>query len=101
MEDGFVLLHVGVALGGALMVVEGDAGRDDIDHRESAVRDRGLQDGLQLLLVAAEGTGDKGGAPFEGQSAAIEGRQIVDGAGFERGAEVRSGRKLALRETVN
>src|ERR1035437_1586125 len=83
------------------MVVEGDAGRDDVDHRQPSVRDGGFHDGLQLLLVATEGAGDEGGTPFEGEGAAIEGWQIVDGAGLERGTEVRGGRELALGEAVN
>src|ERR1035441_10327088 len=96
MEHGLVFPHVAVTLGGALVVVEGDAGRDDVDHTQPVMGDRGLRDGLQLLFVAAEGAGYEGGAPFEGQGAAIEGRQIVDDAGFEGGADVRGDRKLSL-----
>src|ERR1035438_1331502 len=101
MEDGLVLPHVAVALGGAQVVVEGDAGRDDVDHAQPVVRDGGLQDGLQLLLVAAKGAGDEGGAPLEGQRAAVKGGQIVDGAGLKGGADVRGGRKLSLGQAVN
>ena len=36
---------VGVTLGGALMVVEGDAGREHVQHRRAAVTERRLQDG--------------------------------------------------------
>src|ERR1035441_9977229 len=95
-----MLPHVPVALSGALVIVEGDAGRDDVDHTQPLVRDGSLQDGLQLLLVAAEGARDEGSAPFEGQSAAIEGRQIVDRAGFERGADIGGGRELSLGQAV-
>src|ERR1039458_1729092 len=101
MEYRLVLPHVAVALGGAEVVVEGDAGRDDVDHTQPVVGDGGLQDGLQLLLVAAEGSGDEGGAPFEGQGAAVEGRQLVDGAGLKGGADVGGGRKLPLGQAVN
>src|ERR1017187_7620563 len=44
---------------------------------KSAVGDGGLEDGIELFLVAAEGSGDKGGAPFHSQRAAIKGRQVV------------------------
>ena len=52
-----VLFHVGVALGRALVVVERDAGRDDVEHHRAAVRERRLEQREQLLLVAGERAG--------------------------------------------
>ena len=101
MQHLFVLLHVAVALGGAFVVVEGHAGRNHVDHGQAVVRDGGLQNGLELLLVAAEGAGHEGGAPLQRQGAAIEGRQVVGDAGLERGAQIGGGRELALGEPVN
>src|ERR1039458_3331404 len=65
-----VLLHVGVTLGRAYVIVESDARRDNVDHRKAAMGDGGLEDGSELFLIAAEGAGDKGGAPFHSQRAA-------------------------------
>src|ERR1039457_6611556 len=84
----FVLLHVSVTLGGALVIVESDAWRNDVDHRKAAMGDSGLEDDIELFLIAAEGAGDKGGAPFHSQSAAIEGREVVGSPGFQSRAQI-------------
>src|SRR6202044_3406585 len=79
----FLLLHVFVTASGTFMVVEGDAGGDDIEHDRSPVRDGRLEHGEQLLLVAGEGPADKSGAELNGERAGIDGGQVVDDAGFE------------------
>jgi hypothetical protein len=45
-----VLARVGVALGGALVVVERDARRDDVDEGEALVGEAGLEERHQLAL---------------------------------------------------
>ena len=57
-----VLAHVVVALGRARVVVERDAGADDVDEGRALVRDRRFHQGNELLLVAGEAARDEGGA---------------------------------------
>src|SRR5438552_18933475 len=49
-----VVLHPAVALGRAVMVVEGHPRRDDVEDRGPAVGDRRLDQGHDLLADAAE-----------------------------------------------
>ena len=44
------------------MVVEGHARGDDVDEREAAVRESGLEDGDELGLVSGERAGHEGRA---------------------------------------
>ena len=58
--DRFVVVFdVGVALGGTFVIVEGDAGRDDVDHGGAAMRDGRLENRGKLFLVAGKGAGYK------------------------------------------
>src|ERR1700679_123126 len=77
MEYGLMILHIAVALSGTFVIIEGDTWGNHVDYREPAMTDRGFDDGLQLLLVAAERPGHEGGAPFERQSAAVKWRQFI------------------------
>ena len=73
----FVVFDVRVALGRAIVVVEGHARGHHVDHRQPIVRDGGLQQRLELLLVAAKGPGHESRPPLERQGAAIERRQLI------------------------
>ena len=101
MDGLFVILHVAIALGGAFVIVEGGARRNDVDHDQSLVRDGGLQQGGQLLLVAGEGPRDERRPPLQGQHAAIERRQFVGAAGLGFRSYVGRGRKLTLRQSID
>ncbi len=83
------------------MIVEGDAGRDHVEHHGALVRDGGLQHGEQLLLVAGEGAADEGCAELDGQRAGVDGGQIVDDAGLQLGADVGGRGELALGQAVH
>ena len=54
LESLFVLLDIFVGLRGTLVIVEGYAWRNDIEHHRALVRDRSLQHGAELPLVARE-----------------------------------------------
>ena len=60
-----VLAGVEVALGRSFVIVESDAGRDDVDQREAAMRERGFEDRDQLFFVAGEAAGDERRADAE------------------------------------
>ena len=83
------------------MVIEGDAGADDVKHDRALVGDGGLEHGEELALIAGEGTADEGGAQLDGQGAGVDGGEIIDDAGLEPGAEVGGGGELALGEAVD
>ena len=102
LVDGLVvLLHELVALGRTFVIVEGDAGADHVEHHRALVRDGGLEHGQQLLLVAGERAAHKRCAQLDGQRAGVDGRQFVDDAGLQLGADVGRGRELALGEAVH
>ena len=63
-----VLLAIGIALGGAVMVVEGDARADDVDQGDASVAEGGLEQGLHLLGIAGKAAGDEGGVGGQGLS---------------------------------
>src|SRR5919198_6056595 len=54
-----VVLHVFVRLGRTLVIVEGHAGRDDVEHDSAAVGDGSLQHGQKLALVTGERTSNE------------------------------------------
>ena len=54
VEHLIVLLHIGVALGGTLVVIECGAGRNHVNDCQTLVDNRGLQNGLKLPFVAGE-----------------------------------------------
>src|SRR5260370_548506 len=54
-----VVLDPAVALGRPIVVVEGDAGRDDVEDRGASVRNSCLDQRHDLLAVAAERTSDE------------------------------------------
>src|SRR4029078_11279020 len=89
------------ALGRAGMVVEHNARADHVDEGRALMRDRGLDDRNQLLLVAREGAGDKAGAQLERHRDEIDGIISVDDAALGLRAAVSRGRELALGEAVN
>ncbi len=102
LGDGlFVVLHVFVAFGGALVVVEGDARGDHIEEHRPAVGDGGFEHGGELFLIAGEGAPDEGGTHLDGEGADVDGREVVDDAGFELGADVGGGGELAFGEAVD
>ena len=50
-EHLVVILHVRVALGRALVVIERDAGRNDVDHDRSPVRQRRLENRQHMAAL--------------------------------------------------
>ena len=100
--DGFVVLaHVVVALGAAVVVVEGDAGADDVDERGALVRDGSFDEGHELLLVAGEAARDEGGAHEEREADGVDGGIRIDGALLRLRALVGGGGELALGKAVD
>ena len=95
-----MILHVGVALRRAVVVVEGDARRDDVDHRRAAVRDRRLEHRQQLLLVAGERPRHERRAELDRQRAGVDRRQVVDDAVLGLRSEVGGRRELPFRQPV-
>lgn len=82
------------------MIVEGDAGRDDIEQSKAAVTDGGLDQRHELLLVPRETSADKGGAYFDRQPRKINGGLQIDITLLVFCARVHSGRILPLRKTI-
>src|SRR2546423_1155909 len=76
----FVVLDPAVALGRPVVVVEGDARRDDVEDRRAAMRDRRLDQRHHLLAVAAERAGDERAAERERDGARVDGLEGVDRA---------------------
>src|SRR6185295_15493335 len=92
---GFVVLaDVLVALGGAGVAVEGDAGADDIDEGGALVGDGGLDEGEELVLVAAEAAGDEARAHEEGEADGVDGGVFVGHAFLRLGPLVGGGGEL-------
>lgn len=69
-----VLADVLVALGAAGVVVEGDAGADDIEEGGALVQDGTLDQRHELLLVAGETSCDVGRAELQGEADQVDGR---------------------------
>ena len=65
MQRLFVRATVGVGLGRIVMVVEGDAGADDVNHGRAVVAQRGLEQFAHLLGVAGEGARHEAAAQDE------------------------------------
>ena len=74
--DGFVVVLTSecIALGRADVVVEGDARRDDVDHREALVHQPRLDQRHELLLVAGEAARDEGAAEAQRRETGIHRR---------------------------
>ena len=96
-----MLLHVFVALGRALVIVECDAGRDHVEHHGAVVRDGRLQHGAATASCRRRTTGHKRRAQLDRQRAGIDRRQIVDHAGLQLRANIGGRRELALGQPVN
>ena len=77
-----VVFHVFVRFGGAFVIVEGNTGRDYIEHYRALVGDGSLQHRVKLLLVARKRPAHKGCAQRDGHSAGVDRREIVDHASF-------------------
>lgn len=67
-----VLADVFVALGAAGVVVEGDAGADDIEEGGALVQDRALDQWHELFLVAREAARDIGCAELQGEADQVD-----------------------------
>ena len=96
-----MILHIFVGLGRAFVIVEGDAGRNDVEHDGALMSDGGFQHGAELALVAGEGAADEGCAEFDGETAGIDGRKIVDDSGFQFRTEIGGRRELAFGQAVD
>src|SRR5271165_2476866 len=96
----FVVFHVFIGFCRAFVIVEGDAGRNHVEHDRSLVRDGGFQQAVQLALVTGEGAADESGSEGDGHGASVNGRKIVDHAGLQLGTQVGGGGELALGQAV-
>ena len=83
------------------MIIERHARRDDVYQGKSFVRDTRLQDGHQLLLVAGERPGHKGGTQRKCQQHRIDGGLFVGLALLGRRSHVGGRGKLSLGESVH
>src|SRR5271170_1495437 len=101
VQRHFVVLHITITFGGAIVIIEGHAGRDDVNHGESLVTNSSFENGLELFLVAAEGSRDEGRSPLQGKRATIERGKFIGRAALRGGADVGGRRKLSLRQTVD
>ena len=96
-----MILHKTVAFGGTLVVVEGDARRDHVQHRRALVGDGAFQQRQQLPLVAGKRPSHVSGAQLDGQGAGVNRRQVVDHAGLQFRADVGRGGELSFGQAVN
>src|SRR4029079_19740536 len=83
------------------VVVEGDAGADDVDEGGALVGDGGLYQRDELVLVAAKAARDEGGAHQQGQTYRVDGGVLVGRALLGLAALVGGGAELALGEAVD
>ena len=83
------------------MIVERDARADDIEKRRTAMRDCGLDQRHELLLVAGKSTRDIRRAELQRESDEIDRRIAVDDAFLRHRALIRGRRKLAFGEAVH
>ena len=95
-----VVFDPAVALRRTVVVIEGDARRDDVEDCHAAVRDRGLDQGHQLLAVAAEGAGHERAAQGQRDRAGVDRLESVDRPLLLHRAQVGGGRELALGQAV-
>src|SRR5437868_10238226 len=82
------------------IIVEGDAGRDDVDKGGTLVLDRRLDQRYQLRLVSGEAAGDERGAELQGEGDQVDRRVGVDGATPRLRTLVGSRRELAFGQAV-
>src|SRR5712671_7333213 len=101
VDDLVVLAHVVVALGAAGVVVEGDAGAEDVDEGGALVGERGLDERGELLLVAAEAARDEGGAHQEREADGVDRGVLVGRALLCLRTFIRGGGELALGKAVD
>ena len=101
LDGDLVVLRPLVRLRGVLVVVEGHARRDHVEQRGAAVRDRSLDEREELLHVARERPRHVAAPELDRERAQVHRRQVVDDAGLQLRAQVRSGRELPLRQTVH
>ena len=96
-----VVFHVFVGFRRTLVIVEGHARRNHVEHDRSLVGDGRFQQTVQLPLVAGERTADQSRAQRDGHGAGIDGRKIVDHAGLQLRSEVGGCGELAFGQAVH
>ena len=112
--DLVVLLHEGdvvelllvrlaprVALGRLLVVVEGNAGADDVEHCRALVAGGRLEQFAHLLGVAGERAGHEAAVGSERLDTQIDRGKLIEARILELLAHVGGGRELALRQPVH
>ena len=62
--DRLVIIFKGMSIGfrRAFVIIKGDAGRNDINHRKALMFNAGFDEGYELGLIAGKTTRDKSGA---------------------------------------
>ena len=96
-----VLARVRVALGGTFVVVERDAGRDDVNQRETVMGQPDLDDRDELRLVARERPRHERRAKRQREQHGVNGRLLVGLALLGHRADVGRRGELSLGEPVH
>ena len=100
-RHGFVVLaEARVALGRALMIVEGHAGRNDIEQGKPAVTDRRFDEWHELRLVAREAPANEGCPDLNAQSHQINRHIGIDVAFLADGFGIHRRGVLALGQPI-
>ena len=83
------------------MVVEGDAGGDDVHHGGAPVGEGRMEERIQLAPVGGEAAGDEAAAELDGEGAEVDGLVGIHVPRLEPAPDVRRRRELPLREPVD
>ena len=97
----FVILAPGIGVIGILLIVEGHAGADDIQHGNAVVRHGSLEQFLHLLGVAGKGTRDEGCVGGQRFHADIHRHVLVGALLLEGKSLLSSGGELALGQSIH
>ncbi len=95
------LARMRVALGRALMVIEGHARADNIEQRETTMHQRALKQRDELLLVTRKAPGDVGRAETQCSTGRIDRFLIIRLTLLGFAADVCRGRKLAFGQAID
>ena len=95
------LARMRIALGRALVIIEGYAGTDDVDQREARMQKCTLDQRHELFLVTGETACDVRGTEAERRAHRVDGLLLVGQAFLGFAADVRRCRELALGQAVD
>src|SRR5690606_6797520 len=84
-----------------VLVVEGHAGADDVEHRQAAVAEGGLDELTHLFGVTGEGAGNEAGACYQGFDADVDWWEVVVSGVLQLLVTLGRGRELTLGKPVD